>query len=82
MLDALCYVCVPNTDKLTIWTFQLELGEFAPGLEPLEFVSGECSSTVFKLIFSTAATKRYCALRPMSVLQDSKHWTPQWNLFT
>ena len=24
--------------------FQLELGEFAPGLEPLEFVSGVCSS--------------------------------------
>ena len=27
-------------------TFQLELGEFAPGLEPLEFVSGECSSSI------------------------------------
>ena len=43
MLGALCYVCVPNMDELTIRTFQLELGEFAPGLEPLEFVSGECS---------------------------------------
>ena len=32
-------------DKLTSWPFQLELGEFAPGLESLEFVSGECSST-------------------------------------
>ena len=31
-------------DELTILTFQLELGEFAPGLEPLEFVSGDCSS--------------------------------------
>ena len=45
VLGALCYVCVPNIDELTILTFQLELGEFAPGLEPLEFVSGECSST-------------------------------------
>ena len=44
VLGALCYVCVPNIDELTILTFQLELGEFAPGLEPLEFVSGECSS--------------------------------------
>ena len=35
---------MPNIDELTIWTFQLELGEFAKGLEPLEFVSGECSS--------------------------------------
>ena len=46
MLGALCYVCVPNIDKLTIGTFQLELGEFDPGLETLEFVSGECSSTL------------------------------------
>ena len=46
MLGALCYVCVPYIDELTIWTFQLELGEFAPGLEPLEFVSGECSSRI------------------------------------
>ena len=44
MLGALCYVCVPNIDELTILTFQLELGDFAPGLKPLEFVSGECSS--------------------------------------
>ena len=44
MLGALCYICVPNIDKLTICLFQLELGEFSPGLEPLEFVSGECSS--------------------------------------
>ena len=47
MLGALCYVCVPNIDKLTIWTLQLELGEFGPGLESLEFVSGECSSTSY-----------------------------------
>ena len=47
MLGALCYVCVPNLDELTILTFQLELGEFAPGLEPLEFVSGECSSNIY-----------------------------------
>ena len=47
MLGALCYVCVPNIDELTIRTFPLELGEFAPGLEPLEFVSGECTSTIF-----------------------------------
>ena len=46
-LGALCYVCVPNIDKLMIWTFQLKLGEFAPGLEPLELVSGECSSTKY-----------------------------------
>ena len=46
MLGALCYVCVPNIHELTIKTFQLELGEFAPGLEQLEFVSGECSSTI------------------------------------
>ena len=46
MLGALCYGCVPNIDELTILTFQLELGEFVPGLEPLEFVSGECSSTL------------------------------------
>ena len=45
VLGALCYVCVPNIDKLTIWTFQLELGEFAPGLDPLELVSGKCSSS-------------------------------------
>ena len=38
------YICVPNIDELRIWRFQLELGEFAPGLESLEFVSGECSS--------------------------------------
>ena len=44
MLGALCYVCVPNIDELTISRYQLKLGEFAPGLEPLEFVSGECSS--------------------------------------
>ena len=43
MLGALCYLCVPNIDELTIRKFQLELGEFAPGLEPLEFVSVECS---------------------------------------
>ena len=48
MLGALCYVCVPNIDKLTTSTFQLELGEFAPGLKPLEFVSGECSSSFNK----------------------------------
>ena len=46
---ALWYVCVPKIDKLNIWTFQLELGEFAPGLEPLEFVSGECSYIIMKL---------------------------------
>ena len=39
MLGALCYVCVPKIDELTIWTLQLELGEFGPALEPLEFVS-------------------------------------------
>ena len=44
MLGALCYVCVTDIDELTIRTFQLELDEFVPGLEPLEFVSGECSS--------------------------------------
>ena len=47
VLGALCYVCVPKIDKLTIWTFQLELVEFDPGLEPLEFVSGECSSNSY-----------------------------------
>ena len=47
MVGALCYVYVPNIDKLTILTFQLELGEFAPGLEPLEFVSGECRSNLY-----------------------------------
>ena len=51
VLGALCYVCVPNIDKLTIRTFQLELGEFAPGLEPLEFVSGECSSNIYIYIY-------------------------------
>ena len=33
-------------------SFQLELGEFAPGLEPLEFVSGECSSNNKQLTLS------------------------------
>ena len=32
------HVYVPNMDELTSWQLQLELGE------PLEFVSGECSS--------------------------------------
>ena len=50
MLGALCYVYVSKIDELTIRTFQLELGEFAPWLEQLEFVSGECSSTFYYTI--------------------------------
>ena len=51
MLGALCYVCVPNIDELTIRKFQLELGEFAPGLEPLEFVSVECNPNIYIYIY-------------------------------
>ena len=54
---ALCYVCVPNIDELTIRTFQLELGEFAPVLEPLEFVSGECSSTLIERKYQFATIR-------------------------
>ena len=43
-----------NIYKLTIGTFQLELGEFAPGLEPLEFVSGECSSSLHQNLGANA----------------------------
>ena len=52
MLGALCYVCVANIDELTIWTFQLELGEFGTGLEPLEFVSAALLTTY--VIYSNA----------------------------
>ena len=41
---------VPNIDKFTSWPLQLELGSPAPVLEPLEFVSGECSSTSHLLL--------------------------------
>ena len=48
-VDNVCYVpCVtfvfPTSTSSASGTFQLDNGEFAPGLEPLEFVSGECSS--------------------------------------
>ena len=48
VLGALCYVCVPKIDELTIWTFQLELGEFGPELEPLQFVSGRGGSRIWE----------------------------------
>ena len=53
MLGALCYVCVPNIDKLTSQPLQLELGEPAPVLEPLKFVSGECSTMYRQVCIDT-----------------------------
>ena len=45
MLGALCYVYLPNIYKLMSWPLQLELGEPATVLEPLEFVSAALCST-------------------------------------
>ena len=44
---------VHNIDKLTSWPLRLKLGEPAPVIEPLEFVSGECGSRFKKWWFLT-----------------------------
>ena len=70
-------MCVPNIDKLTIRKFQLELGEFAPGLEPLEFVSVECSPNIYIYIYIYI-----CIYILPSLLFDSDDMLSEWGQMT